>query len=179
MIDKHALQKNSTGQLSGVSTRTRVRSSWVPSSAASACWHVAQLILKASPMLAFRSKKHFIPNSEPLVNRLILLSMLEGKSDAQAGARPGYRLLTGALPWPRLRHSTTQAALPMGILTLRPRPSKSPGYPDPPYHQLPGVSGLGPPARQGTTHGGTFRLHHRVAVVVEPWDGQDPPADST
>ena len=41
-----------------------------------------------------------------------------------------------------------------------------------------GVSGLGPPARQGTTHGRTFRPHHRVAVVVEPWDGQDPPADS-
>ena len=39
------------------------------------------------------------------------------------------------------------------------------------------VSGLGPPARQGTTHGRTFRPHHRVAVVVEPWDGQDPPAD--
>ena len=38
---------------------------------------------------------------------------------------------------------------------------------------------LGPPARQGTTHGRTFRPHHRVAVVVEPWDGQDPPADST
>jgi hypothetical protein len=39
--------------------------------------------------------------------------------------------------------------------------------------------------RQGTTHGRTFRPHHRVAVVVdiyivvEPWDGQDPPADST
>jgi hypothetical protein len=42
-----------------------------------------------------------------------------------------------------------------------------------------GVSGLGPPARQGTTHGRTFRQHHRVAVVVEPWDGQDPRADST
>ncbi len=42
-----------------------------------------------------------------------------------------------------------------------------------------GVSGLGPPARQGTTHGRTFRPHHRVAVVVEPWDGRDPPADST
>jgi hypothetical protein len=41
-----------------------------------------------------------------------------------------------------------------------------------------GVSGLGPPARQGTTHGRTFRPHHRVAVVVEPWDGKDPPADS-
>ena len=36
-----------------------------------------------------------------------------------------------------------------------------------------------PPARQGSTHGRTFRPHHRVAVVVEPWDGQDPPADST
>jgi hypothetical protein len=31
-----------------------------------------------------------------------------------------------------------------------------------------GVPGLGPPARQGTTHGRTFRRHHRVAVVVEP-----------
>ncbi len=31
---------------------------------------------------------------------------------------------------------------------------------------------------QGTTHGRTFRPHHRVAVV-EPWDGHDPPADST
>ena len=30
---------------------------------------------------------------------------------------------------------------------------------------------LGPSARQGTTHGRTFRPHHRVAVVVEPWDG--------
>ena len=38
-----------------------------------------------------------------------------------------------------------------------------------------GVSGLGPPARQGTTHARTFRPHHRVAVVVEPWDGRDPP----
>ena len=27
-----------------------------------------------------------------------------------------------------------------------------------------GVSGLGPSARQGTTHGRTFRPHHRVAV---------------
>jgi hypothetical protein len=42
-----------------------------------------------------------------------------------------------------------------------------------------GVSGLGPSARQGTTHGRTFRPHHRVAVVVEPWDGQDHAADST
>ncbi len=33
--------------------------------------------------------------------------------------------------------------------------------------------------KQGTTHGRTFRPHHRVAVVVEPWHGQDPPADST
>ncbi len=58
-----------------------------------------------------------------------------------------------------------------------------------------GVSGLGPPAtgsgRQGTTvpvartrprgRTRTFRPHHRLAVVVEPWDGHDPgpPADST
>ncbi len=34
------------------------------------------------------------------------------------------------------------------------------------------LQGRGPP------HGRTFRPHHRVAVVVEPWDGQDPPADS-
>ena len=79
-------------------------------------------------------------------------------------------------------------------------PKKRPGHhQEPPEHarEIPpthggaekdgtGVSGPGPPARQGTTHGRTFRPHHRVALVVElmvvePWDGHDPdpPADST
>ncbi len=41
------------------------------------------------------------------------------------------------------------------------------------------ISSLTLPVLQGTTHGRTFRPHHRVAVVVEPWDGQDPPSEST
>ena len=34
---------------------------------------------------------------------------------------------------------------------------------------------------RGPRTGGPFdrTIYHRVAVVVEPWDGQDPPADST
>jgi hypothetical protein len=40
--------------------------------------------------------------------------------------------------------------------------------------RLPGAYASGPPTLLSP-----FRPHHRVAVVVEPWDGQDPPADST
>ena len=40
------------------------------------------------------------------------------------------------------------------------------------YQDWARLQGRGPRRR-------TFRPHHRVAVVVEPWDGQDPPADST
>ena len=72
----------SAGQLSEVSTR--VGSFWVPSFAS--CWHVAQFLVKVSPMLVFWRRRGFMPNSEPLVADLILLSMLDGKSGVRAGA---------------------------------------------------------------------------------------------
>jgi hypothetical protein len=41
-----------------------------------------------------------------------------------------------------------------------------------------GVPGLGPPARQGTTGGPFDGTIGWRSWYLEPWDGQDPPADS-
>ncbi len=45
------------------------------------------------------------------------------------------------------------------------------------YQDWARLQGTGP--RTGGPFDRTIGWHHRVAVVVEPWDGQDPPADST